>query len=359
MKKKTLLLVVSVLLSLLVAVPILMSACAAEEAAPAPAPAKPAEVMKWRMQVLLGAGMWACDVGMNYFADTVREASDGRIDITVYGAGILVPSAEILEAVGTGTIEIGLGTGAYWSGTIPVGQIEHHVPFAMRNYMEMDSLWRDKGWLELFREAYAPHNAYFLGVIITAGNAVISTKPINSLDDMRKLKIRTASPGADILKKVGVPIVFVPGGEIYTALATGVIDGATWGAATSERDIKLYEVAKYFLKTYSGDIASECMIVNLDEWNALPDDLKADLALAEAAANDLRMRHYYVTEMTALKEMVDQHGVTVTELPAADVEVLKTAAMEFIDEVAAKDPEFTAPAVKILKDFMRELGYLK
>ncbi len=344
-------------LSLIMAMSILLGAGAQKaEAAPA---SQPAKVIEWRLQSLLVAGQWAFTDNIKVLTDYVWQASGGRFKITAYGSGILVPSNEILDAVRTGTVQMGHGTGAYWSGKIPVGQIEHHVPFTVTNYMEMECLWKDKGWNDIFSQAYAEQNVKWLGVINTAGNAFMTNKPINSLNDMKKLKLRTASPGADILKSVGVPIVFVPGSEIYTALSTGVIDGASWGAATSERDIKLYEVAKYFLRTYSGYIASECVIANMSAWNTLPDDLKAVLLAGIQVANDARMRHYYISEITALKEMVEKHGVKATELPEADVAVLRGATMSFLEKVAAKDPKYAAKAVNILKDFMKELGYLK
>ncbi len=343
-----------VFLCLLLAVSILLGVGAQKaEAAPAP------KVIEWRLQSLLVPGQWAFTEGIKALTDYVWQASGGRFKITAYGAGVLIPSGEILDAVRTGTIEMGHSTGAYWSGKIPVGQIEHHVPFTVTNYMEMECLWKNKGWNDIFGPAYAEQNAKWLGVINTAGNAFMSTKPIHSLSDMKKLKLRTASPGADILKSLGVPIVFVPGSEIYTALSTGVIDGATWGAATSGRDIKLHEVAKYFLNTYSGYVASECVIANMDAWKKLPDDLKAILLMAVQVANDLRMRYYYVSEITALKEMVEKHGVKATELPEADVAVLRDATMAYLGQLAAKDAKYTAKAVNILKDFMKELGYLK
>lgn len=322
--------------------------------------AAPAEkVIEWRLQSLLVPGQWAFAEGIKALTDYVWQASGGRFKITAYGSGVLIPPGEVLDAVRSGTIQMGHSTGAYWTGKIAVGAIEHHIPFTIRNYLEMECLWKEKKWNDIFGQAYAEQNVKWLGVINTAGNAVMSTKPIRSLNDMKKLKLRTASPGADILKSVGVPIVMVPGSEIYSALSTGVIDGATWGAATSERDIKLYEAAKFFLKTYSGDIASECVIANMDAWKNLPDDLKAILLLAVQAANDKRMRYYYVSEITALNEMVEKHGVKVTELPEADVAVLRNASMAFLEKLKAKDPKYSAKAIDILKNFMHELGYMK
>ncbi len=330
--------------------------CLGAFAPDAGAAAKPIE---WRLQSLLVPGQWAFVQGIKALTDYVWQASGGRFKINAYGAGVLIPTGEVLDAVRSGTIEMGHATGAYWSGKIPVGQIEHHVPFTVKNYVEMECLWKDKGWNDIFSQAYAEQNVKWLGVINTAGNAFMSNKPINSLADMKKLKLRTASPGADILKSVGVPVVFVPGSEIYTALSTGVINGATWGAATSGRDIKLYEVGKYFLKTYSGYIASECVIANLDAWKKLPDDLKAVLLGGVQVANDVRMRYYYMSEITALNEMVEKHGVKVTELPEADVAQLREATLAFLDKVKAKDPKYAAKAVDVMKGFMKELGYIK
>ncbi len=317
----------------------------------------PAATLNWKLQSFAPAGMWYYETLLKSFVDNVKQMSGGRLVITQYPAGALVPSTEIMDALGKGVMEMGNGVGAYWPGKIPVCTLEWSVPFTV-DMREADILFWDKGWNDLYRKAYAEKNVFFAGPVCGVGSAIMSTKPIRSLADLKKMKIRSTGLAATVLTKAGVPTVFVPGEEIYTALATGVIDGATYGAATSQYDLKIHEVAKYFLKTLIGAQNVENVIVNLKAWNALPDDLKKIVEMATREMSSQRMRYYYVSEIRVLDRMIKEYKVTATQLPAADVTELTKVSMAHLDEVAAKDPKYTAPAVKVLKDFMKELGYL-
>jgi TRAP-type mannitol/chloroaromatic compound transport system substrate-binding protein len=314
------------------------------------------DVFEWDLQAMSGAGIWIYDPLILTFCDQVREMSNGRLDLTPYPANALVPVDEIADAVSMGTIPIAFGHGNYWTGKIPAARIENPPPFTVRSQWEMDILFWELGWNEIFREAYAEHNIYYAGPCCGIGYLVMSTSPINSLDDMRQLKIRTIGLTAETLEAAGVPTVYIPGGEIYTGLATGVIDGATWGGAKSEYDMKFYEVCDYICTTYVTGAAGENMIVNLDAWNSLPSDLQKIIEMATRELSMNRMRHYWVAEGDALAFMLD-YGLTATQLPPEDIAELTAASLGLVEELVAEDPGYTAQAVEILNEFMEKMGY--
>jgi len=171
------------------------------------------------------------------------------------------------------------------------------------------------------------------------------------------MKIRTIGLTAKVFEKVGIPTTYIPGQEIYTGLATGLIDGATWGGAYSQYQLKFYEVAKYFVSNWLSPGSGECILVNLEEWNSLPDELKLVLEAFGEVKSLRKMMYYYIGEIASLADMVQNQGVTVTTLSDSDIQILTEASQELLDELALEDP-YNAEAVDCFKAFMKELGYL-
>ena len=81
--------------------------------------------------------------GAETFANMVNEASGGRINITVFGAGEIVPAFEAMDAVSSGAIEIGHGGPYYWKGKVEAAQYLSAIPFGLTP-QEQNS-WFEKG----------------------------------------------------------------------------------------------------------------------------------------------------------------------------------------------------------------------
>ena len=161
-------------------------------------------------------------------ADLVEEMSDGQMKITVYGAGEQVPAFGVFDAVSSGSHQMGHSGGYFWKGKVPAAQFFTSVPFGL-TADEINAWVYKGGGLELWREVYEPFNIY----PIPAGNTGTQmfgwfNKEINSLDDIKGLKMRIPGIGGEVLKEAGGIPVTLPGGELYTALQTGVIDATEW-----------------------------------------------------------------------------------------------------------------------------------
>lgn len=89
------------------------------------------------------------------FARYVKQMSGGRLTVTVYGAGEIVPAFEVFDAVSQGVAEVGHGASYYWKGKIPAAVFYTAVPFGM-TAQEMNGWLHYGGGLELWRELYAP-----------------------------------------------------------------------------------------------------------------------------------------------------------------------------------------------------------
>jgi len=316
-----------------------------------PAPTPEEEVINWRLSshwspLELDEQQW--------FTREVEEASGGRLHIDTYACDVLIPGAENIWAVKDGIINMALTCGSYYSEVMPVADIEFGVPFGWRGRSEAAAFFYETGFLEnILRPAYAEHNAYYLAPVFCSRYTMMTVDPIYNLEEMKAKTIRCIGGVADTLEGVGVPTTYVSGSEIYMALATGVIDGFVWCCPYTYYLLKYYEVCSSIVSPDLMDPLAVNLVVNMDDWNALPDDLKAILETT-AKSSLFDATHYWTygnAEATSI--MAEDFGVVVTQLPDEDVLELTEAAFEVWDDIGAKDPIYAAPAVQLLKEFLK------
>jgi TRAP-type mannitol/chloroaromatic compound transport system substrate-binding protein len=336
--------------------------CAKPAPAPGPAPAPAPEVFEWRVQASEPATSPWFDPTLLFLKDAVETMSKGRLKLQLFPAPEPVSPFDIFDAVSTGVIDAGSTTGGYYLGKVPALAFDS-PSYSLRSQREGEIYFYLKGGVEMMRKIYAEHNIHYVGPAGTGtGTALWSNTPINTLDDMKGLKIRTYGLMGDHLALLGAEIVSLPGGEIYTALATGTIDGATFGNVNLAMQAhSLHEVSKYVLLPYIQGVYSGCMIVNMDSWNKLPDDLKKIYEVAMRAAYQLECWEEHDRDVAALLKAKSEWGIKTTQLPDEDIAKLTTAGMtaieNFVDKNKGKDAH-VEPFLKVLKDYMKELGYI-
>ncbi len=274
-----------------------------------------------------------------HFAEAVERMSNGRLKIKVYGAGQLVPALEVFDAVSQGTAEVGHSGAYYWKGKIPASPFFGAVPFGL-NAQEMNAWLHYGGGLELWRELYEPFNL----VPFAGGNTGVQmagwfNREINSIADIKGLKMRIPGLGGEVFTRAGGISVNLPGGELYTSMQTGVIDATEWVGPYNDLAFGFYQVAKYYY--YPGwhepGPALE-LIVNKQALEALPDDLQAIVETAARAINQDMLDEYTARNNAALVELVEKHGVQVRKLPDDVLAEFQRLSADVIAELAAEDP---------------------
>jgi len=306
----------------------------AEGAAPAPA-----ETFEWKMVTTWPRDFPGLGTGASYLAQIIGEMSGGRLTVKVYGGGELVPPFEVFDAVQRGTAEMGHGGAYYWKGKIPASPFFSGVPFGLTG-SEINGWFYHGGGLEVYHEAYAP-----FGVIPwPIGNSGTQmggwfNKEINSIDDLKGLKMRIPGFGGEVLMRVGGTPVNIPGAELFTALQSGTIDATEWVGPMNDLAFGLFRAAKYYY--YPGwhepGTALEGL-VNAEAYAALPTDLQAIVKYACQAANMDMFADFEARNGEALKTLVNEHAVELRAFPDEVLAELKRAAAEVIEEQAASDP---------------------
>lgn len=307
------------------------------------------EKVTWRMIVAYAPGSIEYRA-MDEFAARIYDRSEGMFEIEYFSGGVIVPVLETLTAVGRGTVEGMIATGAYWRGKIPVGDVELGLPFAFSGPLEqVEELIYEHGLIEIFREAYAEHNAYLVGVHSWSGYPALKSRvPIRTLADFRGVKARAIGAFAPLLVRAGATSVWIPGPELYMALKLGTIDVAGY-SIDAVRGKKFYEVMDYLIMPPLAEHSFGHIIVNMDAWNALPDHLKEIFREAEEEYSLLVYREFAMEWAVAI-DVAEALGYEVITLPPADVAQFRQWAMEIWDELAARDAR-SARAIEIIKDF--------
>ncbi|MEQ3694914.1 MAG: TRAP transporter substrate-binding protein [Thalassolituus sp.] len=299
----------------------------------------PQETIKWKLVTSWPKNFPGLGTAPERFADKVAELSGGRLEIKVYGAGELVPALQVFDAVSQGTAEMGHSGAYYWKGKTPAAQFFTSVPFGL-TAQEMDGWIQYGGGQELWEEVYAPFNL----LPLPGGNTGVQmggwfNKEINSVDDLKGLKMRIPGLGGEVLARAGGTPVTLPGGELFTSLQTGVIDATEWVGPYNDLAFGLYKAAEYYY--YPGWHEPGSMMeftINKDAFAKLPADLQAIVRVTAAAINDDMLAEYTTRNQSALVELIEKHNVDVRPFPDDVLQKLQLLSDEVVAEVAAADP---------------------
>ena len=297
-----------------------------------------AETLKWRMVTswpkrLPGPGMSA-----ERIATRIKTMSNGRIDVTVYAAGEIVPAFGVLDAVGNGVADIGHTAAFYWQGKMPAANFFTTVPFGLTPAEHV--AWIDAGGGQaLWDELYAPFDVKpFMG-----GNTGVCMggwfrRELKSLGDLKGIKIRSLGLGGEIYHRLGATPQTTPPAEILVSLQSGVLDAAEFVGPGTDIALGLYRVAPFYY--YPGfnkpNGTGEC-IVSLKAWNALPDDLKAIVAHACATEANYALAEMERLNAAALASLTGEHKVKLTAFPDDLVAAARNQSGEVLGELASRD----------------------
>lgn len=295
---------------------------------------------RWKMTTTWPPNFPVVGTGCKLLAKWVKEMSGGRMDITVFGGGELIPALEGFDAVSNGAVEMNHGAAYYWAGKIPASPFFCAVPFGM-NAQQMGSWIISGGGQQLWEELYAPFDLQ----PFPCGNTGVQmggwfNKEIKSLGDMKGLKMRIPGLGGKVMAKVGGSPVTVSGGEIYTNLERGVIDATEWIGPYHDYIMGFHQVAKYYYYPgwhEPGPVLE--MVVNKTKFLELPSDLQQIIRTACYRLNRWMMAEFDSKNGEYLQKIVNENKVQIKAFPKDVLEGLKRATTETISELTAADPQ--------------------
>ena len=312
----------------------------AAAAVASPAIAQSMPEIKWRMTTSWPKSLDTLYGGAEMMCKVVAEATDGKFQIQTFAGGEIVPGLQVVDAVQNGTVECGHTASYYYFGKDPTFGMGTSIAFGPNQRL-------NQGWFtlgggkEVLNEFYKKYNC----TALLAGNTGCQMggwfrKEINSVDDLKGLKMRIGGFPGRVIQKLGAVPQQIAAGDIYPALEKGTIDAAEWVGPYDDEKLGFYKVAPHYY--YPGWWEGGSMLftfVNLDKWNALPKNYQAILEQAGHFANTWMIAKYDEVNPAALRRLL-ANGVKLHGFSPAIMEACFKAAKELHSEIAATNESF-------------------
>jgi TRAP-type mannitol/chloroaromatic compound transport system substrate-binding protein len=321
--------------------------------AAAPAIVKADETINWRMVMPWPKGTPGLGANGELFAERVNKMSGGRLNITVYGAGELVPALECMDAVEQGVADLAHATPYYWFGKDPAVSFFTTIPFGLM-------AWELSGWLRfgggqaLWDELYAQFNVKpFL-----AGNTGLQAggwfnKEINSVEDLKGLKVRYAGIGGEAMRHLGATPSLLPAAEILPSLQSGAIDAAEWVGPWNDYAFGLASVAKYYYTPAFAEPGSGIEVfINKDKFAELPEDLQEIVAVAAQANVEQTLSDFTFNNVQSYQAILEK-GTEIRHFNDDLINAFAGAARESVEEIAGQN-ELNGRIYASLTDFAKK-----
>src|SRR6516165_9730976 len=279
----------------------------AASAVAAPAIAQSTPAIRWRLTASWPKSLDTLYGACETFAKYVSEATDSKFQVQVFAAGEIVPALQVLDAVQTGTVEIGHSATYYFIGKDPTWALFCAVPFGLNTGAQMG------GW---FR------------------------KEIKAVEDLKGLKFRIGGWAGKTLAKLGVVPQQIAGGDIYPALEKGTIDAAEWVGPYDDEKLGFYKIAPYYYYPgwWEGSAAAH-FLFNEAKWNELPKTYQTTVTAAAGFANLEMTGRYDARNPVALKRLVAA-GAQLRPFPQPVMEACLKASNEVNAETSATNADY-------------------
>jgi TRAP-type mannitol/chloroaromatic compound transport system substrate-binding protein len=316
-------------------------------AAPAIAQGK----VEWKMVTTWPKNFPGLGTGANRFAENVTAATDGRLSIKVYAAGELVPPFESFDAITRGAADLMHAAPYYWPNKNKGLQFFSAVPFGLTG--NETAAWMEFGGGQQIWDKILDQFGLkgFHGGSTGVQMAGWFNKEITGPDSVKGMKMRIPGLGGEALKKLGMTIVNLPGGEIFAALQSGAIDATEWVGPYNDLAFGFYKVAKYYYWPGMHEPGTTLEItVDKKKFTALPKDVQRIFEECTRAESRLLTAEFDARNGQALETLIRTHNVVLKRLPNDFLQAYGTASGEVIQELLdTGDPLTKEVATSYLK----------
>ncbi len=298
------------------------------------------ERVRWQIPMSFASTLTALGDTMPWVADQLRAVSGGNIDLRVAEPGAVVPALSIFENVSQGNIDAGYSWMGYEWGTVPASALFGATPFGLES-IEFLAWMTHHGGQELLEETFHPYNVHpvLCGTISPEG-AGWFRREVPTVADLQGLRFRAAGVGGEIFGEFGMSVTLLPGGELYQALETGVLDGTEFSLPTVDEQLAFFEVADYFyMPGWHQPSTNQFLYVNLDVWNGLEDQTRALIEMTCMAGNA-----YAIARAEALQGAVfaryEERGVNVRTYSDEQIAAFREASNKVLSSWSERDEMF-------------------
>ncbi|MEH6652507.1 MAG: TRAP transporter substrate-binding protein [Motiliproteus sp.] len=326
------------------------AACLAVLSVPALAAEK---VYKLKMAETWGANFPVFGDASKNMAAMAEKMSNGRLKITIDSSNKHKSPFGIFDMVRSGQYDLGHSASYYWKGKVPNTLYFTTMPFGMIA-PEQYGWFYHGGGMELMDKVYGKFGLMsFPGG--NTGNQMGGwfQKEINSLDDLKGLKMRIPGFAGEVLAKLGAKPTNIPPGELYTALERRTIDALEWVGPSLDLRMGFHKIAPFYYTGWHEPATELQFLANKRTFEKLPEDLQEILRIAmRTAAYDMYIQSTHASGENWAQMKSEFPDIQVKTFPTEVMDAMRKANDELLAEKAAADPL----AKEILDS---QAGYLK
>jgi len=288
--------------------------------------------------------------GVDTFAKRCFELSGGSLEIKVYAKNILVPALQVFDSTSASQIDAFHSGVYYWKGKNSAFSIFGGMPLGLTSE-EMITWMKFGGGYELWRELYGKFNLYpLIGGTTGPQMGGWFKKEINSLADLKGLKMRIPGLGGEVMKKLGVNPVLLPAGEIYTSLERGTIDATEWVGPALDSMMGFAKAAPYYYTGWHEPGSILEITFNKARWEKLSSEHQAIITAASEEMTGNMLQEFRYKNAKALQEL--PKNVQIKTFPKEMMDAAKIALSEVLADESAKSDDFKR-VLKSYEDFVK------
>lgn len=268
----------------------------------------------------------------------VATMSNGRLKIIIDSKNKHKAPLGIFDMVKSGQYDMGHSASYYWKGKDPNTLYFTTMPFGM-TAPEQYAWFYYGGGMELMAKVYDKHGMLsFPGG--NTGNQMGGwfQKEINSVEDLKGLKMRIPGFAGEVLAKLGAKPTNIPAGELFTALERRTIDALEWVGPSLDLRMGFHKIAPYYYTGWHEPGTELQFLVNKKKFDSLPADLQEILVTAmRVAAYDMYAQSYHESAVNWASIKSEYPNIKIKTFPAEVVKAMRAANDELLAERASKD----------------------
>jgi TRAP-type mannitol/chloroaromatic compound transport system substrate-binding protein len=276
--------------------------------------------------------------GVDTFAKRCFELSGGSLEIKVFAKNILVPAMQVFDSTSATQIDAFHSGVYYWKGKNSAFSIFGGMPLGLTSE-EMITWLKFGGGYELWREMYGKFNLYpLIGGTTGPQMGGWFKKEINSLADLKGLKMRIPGLGGEVMKKLGVNPILLPAGEIYTSLERGTIDATEWVGPALDSMMGFAKAAPYYYTGWHEPGSILEITFNKTRWEKLSNEHKAIITAASEEMTGNMLQEFRYKNAKALQEL--PKNIQIKTFPKDIIKAAKVALNDVLTEESKKSTDF-------------------
>ena len=321
------------------------------------------ERVNWKMGSAFGSRLTQLGTLGISLSNKIERVSGGNIRLKFYEPNALVPPLEMFDAVAKGELDAAWSKPDFWVRKDKAFALFSAVPFGPRA-AEYAAWIYYGGGAELMDEIYAAYGIKSIVCGVVAPEAAgWFRKEINSVDDLKGLRMRFFGLGAKVMAKLGVETEQLLGSNILPALESGAIDATEFSLPAIDMSLGFHRVTShYYFPGWHQQSSLLELMMNREKWDALSDTQRAQIEIVCGDNFREGLAEGEALQIAALATLKEK-GVTFHRLPLEVLEALNQAWLEVASEIAASSENFkrvweSFSAFRDSYKVWNDLGYL-